>query len=722
MFPSVQVIRKTNSTDYVGLRLNFLDDKPTDLETFESEATKFGFLKMNGTDVSLRYCIFTGYQVNGNEVTKVITLSPDGTWGLNIRGVQVDPLLCGLNHLKADSMFSIKTILNTVKQITICKGKIIQTKKDTNKNSKIQEWTESGNENSLTLRASSRKCHGATSFTGQGEICTNCQNQKFTKISKLPAEESQDTETLIHKLFPGASDLMVNFMKTQSNFCQDISDNKDSRSRRWDKSIIQIALTLWNRSPQGYTTLRDSNMLYLPSESLLQRYKNCFTQHPGLNDNMIIWMHNESKRLKTDRHGGLILDEMAIQEDLKMSFSDGKVAIDGLVDLGSTADHLHMLNTHNNDIRLATHVLQFIFLGYDGFRFPFSYYPTIGANAPEIYITLWDAIAKLTSFEFHVDYVLFDGASNNRAVQMSHFKDKTEAAEMKFTTANPFRPTEKVSMVMDYSHNIKKWRNNIHASGDSDFSTRKLKHFENFIMWDFWIKAYNWDRIHNSVRVHPKLTDEHIFLTKTSKMRNRLAEDVLDVEMLNLMKAYQRNLKNGKYLDGAISMLEQTSVLIKIFRDPRTISDIKDSRLADLLRVEEWLKTWEDNINAIDNISASDKAKMFMSRETVSDVYSMIQGFTEVCKRRITHQKRSLVPAGFNSDVVENFFCQQRTVCHGSNSNPSVYQYKYGITATILGQNAVSKKANAVSKRKRTIQPYCFTTPVTLSKKKCLRI
>ena len=38
---------------------------------------------------------------------------------------------------------------------------------------------------------------------------------------------------------------------------------------------------------------------------------------PRLNDNIFILMYNESKRLNIDTHGGLILDEMAVQEDLK---------------------------------------------------------------------------------------------------------------------------------------------------------------------------------------------------------------------------------------------------------------------------------------------------------------------------------------------------------------------------------------------------------------------
>lgn len=40
----------------------------------------------------------------------------------------------------------------------------------------------------------------------------------------------------------------------------------------------------------------------------------------------------------------------------------------------------------------------------------------------------------------------------------------------------------------------------------------------------------------NPLAVHNKLTDEHIYVTDTGKMRNHLATDVMNEEMLNLMQ------------------------------------------------------------------------------------------------------------------------------------------------------------------------------------------
>ncbi|XP_033729650.1 uncharacterized protein LOC117318803 [Pecten maximus] len=49
-------------------------------------------------------------------------------------------------------------------------------------------------------------------------------------------------------------------------------------------------------------------------------------------------------------------------------------------------------------------------------------------------------------------------------------------------------------------------------------------------------QSYN---LQNGCAVHPSLTDEHVNITPASKMRNKLATDVLNKNMLYLMKQYQ---------------------------------------------------------------------------------------------------------------------------------------------------------------------------------------
>jgi len=94
------------------------------------------------------------------------------------------------------------------------------------------------------------------------------------------------------------------------------------------------------------------------------------------------------------------------------------------------------------------------------------------------------------------------------------------------------------------------------------------------------------------MRVHQKLTNEHIFLSKTSKMRNHLAEEELNKDILNLMSQHKDSLSDGTHLNKTMESLEHTSAVIELFRDRRPISDLADSRLECLAKFESWLNAW----------------------------------------------------------------------------------------------------------------------------------
>ena len=69
-----------------------------------------------------------------------------------------------------------------------------------------------------------------------------------------------------------------------------------------------------------------------------------------------------------------------------------------------------------------------------------------------------------------------------------------------------------------------------------------------------------WDHIQlqpdfSDTHVHKKLTRDNIYLTPTYKMRNNLATEVLDADMLYTTRAYQRTLKEPSDLDASITLL-----------------------------------------------------------------------------------------------------------------------------------------------------------------------
>ena len=247
---------------------------------------------------------------------------------------------------------------------------------------------------------------------------------------------------------------------------------------------------------------------------------------------------------------------------------------------------------------------------------------------------------------------------------------------------------------MGICHTIKKIRNNISKSGDGAFSKRRLKFKKNFIEWTHFKQAYLWDISTNPFPVHHKLTQEHMFLTSENKMRNHLAEDVLNSEMLHLIKLYKSSLGDaGTKVDATIELLQQTSVLIQNFKDSRPITDVSDERIKQNNDVLQWFIEWEKMIK--DNSEIKNKEKHLISHQTREDIISSITGFEEMCIYKLKCSNASIIPSRVNSDVIENIFCQQRTLHNGANTNPTYLGYCHSVHSVILGQTSISRKSNA---------------------------
>ena len=143
-----------------------------------------------------------------------------------------------------------------------------------------------------------------------------------------------------------------------------------------------------SRSPKSYETLRSSGMLVLLSEYLLVLFRNCVNQVTGFNDEVFTWMHNDAERLgipKDCRVGGLIIDEMAIQPNLRIVTNGATVEFVGLVETLDGSRSMKVIQQGNNAQTMATHVFQIIFLGITGFRFPIAHFPVTETTASEIH-------------------------------------------------------------------------------------------------------------------------------------------------------------------------------------------------------------------------------------------------------------------------------------------------------------------------------------------------
>jgi hypothetical protein len=67
-------------------------------------------------------------------------------------------------------------------------------------------------------------------------------------------------------------------------------------------------------------------------------------------------------------HGGILIDEMNIQDDLVITKKGDTWDIIGMVDMGDTNNTIREVINGRKKVEMASHILQFIFHGFTGFR------------------------------------------------------------------------------------------------------------------------------------------------------------------------------------------------------------------------------------------------------------------------------------------------------------------------------------------------------------------
>lgn len=693
---------------------------PNELNFSAMSAKYFCFEKgQNGEAV---FYVKSKLTVNGIDVLKKITVDfRKQRWTLQVRDKIIDLERLGVSDMFDMTSRNLENILFMVNLFEVCTGieaddniKVPANVIAENIGSGLGELT------SRNLRCST--CLGVLTLLFKVKSCHNCTENIRTFIRRLPADvnisetDQDDMSKILAEVFPGSSAEMQRFLKNQ----HEILTSKKG-AIRWDQDTIRTCLELWCRSPRAYENLKGSNLFNLPCGRTLQKYKNIAPQNAAINKEVFEWMFNTAKKVglpDAGYHGGIIHDETKIQESLVLNVKGRENKLIGFVETGVEGESLRTIKSQKVEPILASEVLQVTFLGYTGFRFPIAHYPTNTVSAAELYGIIWDIISELQSWGFIADFILQDGGDQNRQFMKMHFEDENDAECKNYLSPNLTNMSRKIAHSQDFSHNIKKLRNAVLSSGLQKQHTRYLRKGDQFLVWEMWLDAVKWDEQTNSRRVNKNITTSHMYPDSAEKMRNHYAEEMLDQNFLYLMRAYQKSLRNGSVLNSAIDFLEQTSLLISIFRDRRPISSVKDNRLSALKGIREWFREWKKEIEGRDDLSPKEKEKSLPSKKCLCDHESLISTFIEICHIHLKDFPSSCVyPSRFNSDVIENNFCQVRGIHNGNSTNPTYHSYSNTMNSVILGQSAKSRgrKCNA---GQLAADPYSYCTTVSTFPKK----
>lgn len=142
-----------------------------------------------------------------------------------------------------------------------------------------------------------------------------------------------------------------------------------------------------------------------------------------------------------------------------------------------------------------------------------------------------------------------DGEEENRQFIKSNFDG--DEFDRRYLSTNLVDTTCVVAHIQNFSHNMKKVRNII-SSGHKPFHKRLVQKNDLYVIWEHWISAVKWDRKVNTRPLCHKITDQHLYPNSSEKMRNHLAEDMLNEDFLYLMEAFQSDLNDGSHLNSSI--------------------------------------------------------------------------------------------------------------------------------------------------------------------------
>jgi hypothetical protein len=194
-------------------------------------------------------------------------------------------------------------------------------------------------------------------------------NNSGTNNIKLTEEDHIDMTNILDQIVEsGAPEKFKLLFESQLQNCK---KGLEVHQRRWDPQVISVCLALYLRSPRGYEDFKKSGLLVLPSKRLLQYYKNSIKQTTCFNEDNLKWMAKEANNKQVSdfgKHGGLVMDEMSIQDDLVIQKMGDSWNLVGMVDMDTTNNNIDIICNGRKKVQLATHALQFVFHGLTGFR------------------------------------------------------------------------------------------------------------------------------------------------------------------------------------------------------------------------------------------------------------------------------------------------------------------------------------------------------------------
>jgi hypothetical protein len=456
-----------------------------------------------------------------------------------------------------------------------------------------------------------------------------------------------------------------------------------SCGRRYHPQIIRFALSVHGKSPSAYRELRESGALVLPSERVLRDYKNYFSPKAGVNTENVESLRNKVKSFSgIQRYVVLVMDEMKIQSNLVYDKHSGDLI--GFIDLGDPMTNYACLDKEDS---VATHALAFLVRGLaTDMKHIIAYYFTGNVTSYQLMPIFWKVVSTLElSLDLWVIGLVNDGASPNRKLFNLHSTLAGEdECDVVYKTLNLFAPSRFVYFFADSPHLLKTARNCLYNSGSGSHS-RYMWNNGKYLLFSHIADLFYQDQ---AVELHvlPKLTLDHITLTSYSKMKVRLATQVLSRSVAIALEesgnsdvlgtAQFCRMMNDFFDCTNVRSLTEHVKKRNEFIKPYTSAD--DDRFGWLVDVFlQYLESWKASTREREGDFSDDaRGKMFLSMQTYDGLKISVFSHVEAIKFLLENGFKYVLSERFMQDVLEDYFGHQRSKGRRAD-NPSAYEFGY---------------------------------------------
>lgn len=505
---------------------------------------------------------------------------------------------------------------------------------------------------------------------------------------------SESTEKDILKIMAGqnleATPHMKFFWEQQMKLLQ-----SSKMGRRYHPQVIRFALSVHAKSASAYRELRESGALILPSERVLRDYKNYFKPKAGVNKENVENLRDKiSSFSNVQRYVALVMDEMKIQSKLVFDKISGELI--GFIDLGDPMTNYANLDQEDT---IASHALAFLVRGLcTDLKHVIAYYFTGNVTSFQLMPIFWRIVSVLeVSLNLWVVAAVNDGASPNRKFFRLHCNLTGDPKhDLVYKTCNVFAESRFIYFFADSPHLMKTARNCLYNSGSGSCS-RYMWNNGKYLLFRHIANLFYSDQ-EFALHSLPKLTLDHIMLTSYSKMKVKLATQVLSKSVAIALEesGNEEVLGTAMFCQMMNDFFDCTNVRSTTehsrkrnhFIKPYTSCD--DERFSWLKNVFlKYLEDWREiTLTRPGEYSSDDRGKMFLSLQTYEGLRISVYSHVEAIQFLLKEGFQYVLTERFMQDVVEDYFGHQRAR-GGRSDNPTAQQFGYN-DLTIASQRDIA--------------------------------